>query len=94
MQRHRFSVWWRRTSRNLIEDFVGKSNRLIDSRDGWYHPDIDLPLPCKPDAGDQARAEVDQTAIEARHAGVGIGHKTTIAKKRRIDVASNCWVSN
>ena len=60
----------------LVEDLVRQLDRLIDRREGRDDADIDPPLPCKPDVGDQARAEVDQTAIKARHVGVGIEHKT------------------
>ncbi len=70
-----------------VEDLVRGVDGFVDCRTGGDHPDIDLSLPGKPDAGDQTRTEVDQTAIEAGHARVRIEHRFTIAKKRRTGIA-------
>ena len=70
-----------------VEDLVRGVDGFVDCRTGGDHPDIDLSLPGKPDAGDQTRTEVDQTAVEAGHARVRIEHRFTIAKKRRTGIA-------
>lgn len=57
-----------------VENLMGEIHRFIDGVICRNYSDVDLLLPCQPEASDDARPEVDLGTVRARDGGVGIEH--------------------
>jgi hypothetical protein len=71
----------RHPAKYAVKNLVREVHRFLNRVPRGNHFCVDLSLPRKPQPRDDARAEVDQRAIDSRQTGIGVEHSDSVGEQ-------------